>query len=349
MLFGYIKLAFLYLLVCNYEIQTYKIHISQLQQRMDIKSKNYEKIFSSNTLYPKYSIKTSELYGFSDYDDSKSSGLSFKVLGVLILGIFGLFGTDIIGSLSGVKNSLTEQSKPAVSELKNVSKDGSNRGALTRLTRKEINYKLAQVPIFYISSDNGQSIFIKDNIGKLFSDKNSAIEYMKSINDNNDNLKVDATTLDAVYYPLIVRQQKIGNFIEGVSGKLDINAAYELNGSLDQVAYASSQWQSVHPHDFPLFRMPGLAFNKPEGLEIPLFLRKEDALSSYERLVDSQAEAALDLLKANNKNVDKSIIPEVQITSLQDMVSLFSSGGFEGRAIEFYPSIESINNAKELF
>ena len=40
--------------------------------------------------------------------------------------------------------------------------------------------------------------------------------------------------------------------------------------------------------------------------------------------------------------------PEVQVTSLLDVLSLFSVGGFEGRALEFYPSLSALEDSDQL-
>ena len=46
-------------------------------------------------------------------------------------------------------------------------------GAMTRLTRREISNKLAQVPVFYAVGTNG-GIFTDQNVGLIFFDKTDA-------------------------------------------------------------------------------------------------------------------------------------------------------------------------------
>jgi hypothetical protein len=95
-----------------------------------------------------------------------------------------------------------------------------------------------------------------------------------------------------------------------------------------------------------------------------LFLNKEDALNSYQRLLDSkqsnsnadsrstsndkQQQQSLSLSSSSSSIVQANEVI-VQVTSLYDMIDLFSSGGFEGRAIEFYPSVDAINYARERY
>ena len=334
------------------------------------------------------------LYGFSDYDESKSSSISFKIIGILLLGIVGLFGSDIFGSLNTIKTNLIEQSKPSsISDLKGDT--STNRGSLTRLTRKEINLKLSQIPVFYISIDEGKSIYLSYNgnsnnnndvnnneantnyIGTFFIDKINADEYI--LKNNIQNSKIYVTTIDKIYYPLLIKKQKIisnNSFMDSVVSNSNPSAKYQLEGSLNQLLYTSKEWQlkhnnnnddnDNHNHDIPLFRIPGLAFQKEnEGIVIPLFLKKEDALNSYQRLLDSkQSNSNTDSSKSSSSSFNdeqqkslslsssSSLVQAneviVQVTSLYDMIDLFSSGGFEGRAIEFYPSVDAINYAREL-
>jgi hypothetical protein len=115
-------------------------------------------------------VQETRLFGFEDYED-KEKGASLKVVVVALLGVFGLFGSDIIGGFSGLGKSITQQNKPAaVQELKKTSGDGSSRGALTRLTRKEINYKLRAVPLFVAIPNEGGGIFTVDGVGRLFTE-----------------------------------------------------------------------------------------------------------------------------------------------------------------------------------
>lgn len=352
----------------------------------DIESNHIIKRGSSSSSYQ------TRLYGFSDYDESKSSSISFKIIGILILGIVGLFGSDIFGSLNTIKTNLMEQSRPSsIPDLKGGTT--TNRGSLTRLTRKEINLKLSQIPVFYISVDEGKSIYLNYNdnsnnndvnsnevnnnyIGTFFIDKINADEYILKYNIQNS--KIYVTTIDKIYYPLLIKKQKIisnNSFMDSVVSNSNPSAKYQLEGSMSQLLYTSKEWQlkhnnnndgnDNHNHDIPLFRIPGLAFQKEnEGIVIPLFLKKEDALNSYQRLLDSkQSNSKTDSSRSSSSSFNdqqqqslslssSSLVQAneviVQVTSLYDMIDLFSSGGFEGRAIEFYPSVDAINYAREL-
>jgi hypothetical protein len=98
-----------------------------------------------------------------------------------------------------------------------------------------------------------------------------------------------------VYYPLIVKKQKVGKFVEGVAGRSDVTATYLLQPAESEVQQTPAEWKLQHAPSssssssnsdaVPLFRVKLLAFERDSGLEIPLFLRKEDALNSYGRCV----------------------------------------------------------------
>lgn len=174
----------------------------------------------------------------------------------------------------------------------------------------------------------------------MFTEKEDADAFVAN-QSNRISLKVSAATLDEVYFPLIEKKAKLGTFIEGVAGKSDPSATYRLTASKLQVDQTTDDWKRTHEFDVPLFRVPKLAFSKENGLEVPLFLKREDALDAFNKLkesrnVDTAAKTAL--------NEDE----EIQVTSLVDLVQLFSGGGFQLRAVEFYPSIPAIEQARAL-
>jgi len=154
-----------------------------------------------------------------------------------------------------------------------------------------------------------------------------------------EGLTVVATTMDEVYYPLIAKKQKMGAFVQGIAGKSDQTARYLLTGSEGEIKRTPADWQASHSDDFPLFRVQNLAFTREEGLEIPLFIRQDDALSAYKRLKEQKGTVPG---KLNSEG------PEVQVTSMLDLIGLFSQGGFESRALEIYPSMDAITAAKDI-
>jgi hypothetical protein len=285
---------------------------------------------------------SSALAAYGDSDD-QGGGLSLKVLGILGVGIVGVFGTGLFSDLGGaIKRVEVESRTASTSTLKN----SEVRGSMTRLTRREINDKLRQVPIFFVQDQGTGGIYIVDGIGKIFTDKADADELARG----KAGVKVSATTADDIFYTLIERKIKLGSFVEGVAGKCDTSAQYLLVPSAKELSQTSPEWQSSHHDDIPLFRVANLAFEKEGGLEIPLFLNREDALSSYGRLQDVKKSRTTNSGSSSSASDTSSSLapPTVQETSLRDLVQLFSSGGFEGRALEIYPSMESIESARSL-
>ena len=269
---------------------------------------------------------------YGSYEDS-GRGPSLKLIISGIILTFGIFGFGFLTPITNMMKQFSAEQQGKVSnvELKKSASE-PNRGALTSLTKREINEKLAQVPIFFAIGNDG-AIYTSDGVGLFFINKNDADEYAKK-----NNLKVSATSLDNVYYTLIVKKTKIASYINDVAKNADFSATYKLVPSKDELAFTTAEWKESHPDDIPLFRIPKLAFSKEEGLELPLFTRQEDCLSAYSRLQESQ--------KKDSEVSDAT--PTVQVLSLIDLVNRFSVGGFEGRAFEIYPDMDAIEQARAL-
>ena len=96
---------------------------------------------------------------------------------VAALGIVGLFGSDFLGNVNRIGDAVVKQARSAPtsttasasrSDLKTTD---STRGAMTRLTRKEINLKLQQIPVFFATEENAEtSILVQDGIGRFCND-----------------------------------------------------------------------------------------------------------------------------------------------------------------------------------
>ena len=291
---------------------------------------------------------TSALRVSDNYGDDDKKGLSLKVLVIGFIGVVGLYGTDVFSTLNQAattaKTFSSEQSQKSKPGGVKILKEGNeNRGAMTRLTRREINEKLQQVPVFFATSKGSdKGIYVEGGTGLIFTSKEEADAYVLG----KEDLVVSATSLDDVFYTLIQKKTKMGKFVDGTAGKSDPKAEYKIRPSSAEVALTSEAWRTGHgENDVPLFRVANLAFSKKEGLEIPLFFRREDAMTAYDRLQESKKEQAA---SSNGLTTIEDKPAEVQVTSLLDLVTLFSSGGFEGRALEMYPSMESMEQASSL-
>ena len=70
-----------------------------------------------------------------------------------------------LGFLNTFQDILQDSKAPVIKNDAGV----PNRGAKTRLTRREINNKLAQVPVFYL--EKGGRVFVENNTGYFFTEK----------------------------------------------------------------------------------------------------------------------------------------------------------------------------------
>ena len=98
-------------------------------------------------------LKQVTLSSSLDDDDAPAFPLKSLLIGVLILGVVG---TGFIDQIQKSIRDSTNSQQTKRKELKNKSVEG-DRGALTKLTRREINLKLAQVPVFYTADCPGES------------------------------------------------------------------------------------------------------------------------------------------------------------------------------------------------
>lgn len=268
----------------------------------------------------------------SSFDDKPA--LSLKVVGIGLVGIVGIFGVSLLSLEGTLKEVVKKEQAPASAKLKSsVDGEKSSRGAMTRLTRRELNTKLAQVPIFIVLDNTNGGILIKDGIGYIFLTKEDADIYSKQ----SPGSTVTATSLDEIYLSLVAKKVK-PNVVGGIVAKSDFTAQYKFIPPKSSLSDVNSEWKSTHSeNDVPLFRVQSMAFEDPQGLILPLFVNKADAVSSYERLQASKADKSADLKD-----------PVIQTTSLLDIIDLFNTGGFESRALEIFPDMLSIETAKAM-
>jgi hypothetical protein len=267
------------------------------------------------------------------YEDEGRPALSFKAVGIFVVGIVGVFGVSFMSTSSSLFKDIAIE-KSGGSKLKASSEEG-NRGSKTKLTRREVNAKLSQLPIFYVSNDSG-GVFTSDSTGKIFENKEDAEKYLKQMSGRGaSGLKVKSASFDEVYYPLIAKTAKPSVY-EGPARTSDPTANYQLVGNEKEVQNTNIEWRTSHNADFPLYRVPKVAFQKEDGLELPLFERKDDALLAYKRLQESKGES-------------DTVPAEIQTTSVLDIIQkIWGSGGSESRALEIYPSVQNLEDFKSL-
>lgn len=268
------------------------------------------------------------------------AGISFKSLGVLVVGALGLFGTGFMSTLQGIgKDVAFEQKAAALGVSNKVKSSEASRGSKTRLSRKEINGKLAQIPLFYISNGLG-GVFTEEGSGKFFETKTDAETYAKSLGGNR---KIEAATMDEIYFSLMKKKAKLS-----VSGRIAANsdpeAVYSLVATPAEVERAGKDFIEKHPSgDIPLYRVPTMAFERENGLELPLFTERGSAKAAYTKL-----QADRGTRKESPSSSRERDGEEFQVTSVLDVIELWRTGGAESRALEVYPSMAEIDNYKSM-
>ena len=90
-----------------------------------------------------------------------------------------------------------------------------------------------------------------------------------------------------------------------------------------------------------------MAFEKENGLELPLFTERDSAKAAYERLKEDRA-AKQPATGAPAAEAKVLAPDEFQTLSVLDVIELWNTGGSESRALELYPSMIEIDNYKAM-
>lgn len=252
-------------------------------ERMPYSKENHDAPFLENLAFASRSCN----FKLSMVNDEGSEGTGTGVIAGILLLIFvagsvlplmGTFGMK--GEMSIADSVVTRQDAPG--KLQNFeSKQYS-------LSRSAIQEKLNAVPVFYIvSTANDGSITMGTDIYMSFDDANIASAGISSSS-------VKGTTLDQVMYPLVLKRGRMrmapppveveraeSSIIE--LGKADA-PAYRLIPSKVSVKEAKEFNLELSNSDIPLFVADRLAFGSPKGPQLPLFLDKNDCITSYRRL-----------------------------------------------------------------
>ena len=131
----------------------------------------------------------------NNYGDDDNKGLSLKVLVIGFVGIVGLYGTDVFSTFNQAATTVKtfstgQQQQGKAGQMTNLKEGSENRGAMTRLTRREINEKLQQVPVFFATpKSSNKAIFVEGGTGLIFTTKEEADNYIVG----KPDLEVSAT------------------------------------------------------------------------------------------------------------------------------------------------------------
>jgi len=195
-----------------------------------------------------------------------------------VLPLAGTFGMK--GDMSIADSVVTRQDAPG--KLQNFETKQYS------LSRSAIQEKLNSVPVFYIATaGNDGSTTMGTDIYLSFEDANAAAAGISSSS-------VKGTTLDQVMYPLVLKRGRMRMApppaeVERAEGKIlnsDKSDArdYRLVPSKLSVQQAKEFDLTLSSSDIPLFVADRLAFGSPKGPQLPLFLDKDDCITSYQRL-----------------------------------------------------------------
>ena len=197
------------------------------------------------------------------------------------------------------------------------------------LSKAKIQEKLSNVPVFYLVTDGKMN-------QKIYFSFNEAEEAAKGI-----SADVKVTTLDQVMYPMILKQGKIKTVSATPAEiKKAIDTVSEVQFTLIPSASANKDAKETNTelvqNDVPLFVVDRLAFASNSGPQVPLFLEKNDAILSYNRLRES----------GGNKLPADAV---VRTTSLLDVLDSMERGTRQGTSqLAFYGSANDVLKADEM-
>lgn len=199
-----------------------------------------------------------------------------------------------------------------------------------KLSKARIQEKLSNLPVFYLSNDGK----VNERIYFSFTEADAASKDLGAT--------VKVTTLDQILYQLILKQGKIKSSSTPSDIKQAIEtsseAAYSLVPSAAALKDAQDTGTTLKENDIPLFVVERLAFagNGNEGPQIPLFLEKADAITSYKRLRES----------GGNKLPEE---PVIRTTSLMDVLDSMERGTRPGVSqLTFYGNAGDVLTADEM-
>jgi hypothetical protein len=203
-----------------------------------------------------------------------------------------------------------------------------------RLSRSAIQEKLNAVPIFYLTNDDGS---MKTDLFTSYDDAREAA----------GSGAVKATTMDQVTYPLLLRRGRMRMApppfeVQQAEDALEREGAvvkqFKLIPSKQAMRDAAELNMDVDANDIPLFVADRLAFQGSKGPQVPLFLEKADAITSYNRLRES-----------SGASTRLSEVPTIRSTTLLDELRSMEKGTRPGVSqLAFYATADDLLRADAL-
>ncbi|CAM9234041.1 unnamed protein product [Choristocarpus tenellus] len=265
---------------------------------------------------------------------AQEEGTSFKNIAVASVLLVATFGASVLPFLSA-----GPETGSASKTVRVVQEDGTEiiKGSLTAMSRAEIQKKLSQLPVFFLRESNG-AVHLKNGEGLFFMSPEDAKAKLAALT-NSENIRVAATTLDDVFFPLVLKKganaKPVGAETSGIS---DTSAKYHLVARSEQLEKASKLQETlveIQKDDVPVWIADTLAFQGVGRIKIPLFTNYSDLETSWERLKASGSKSAA--------------APRVQVTTIAEVVRKMEKGGGDNRMLEFFADMEAIDQAEKLF
>lgn len=212
-------------------------------------------------------------------DDNNQGGTGVSLVAAVLFFIFvagsvlPFAGTyNMKGQMSIADSVTTKQDAPG--KLQNAERKEF------ALSRSAIQEKLNSVPVFYIATQGSMGT-------------NIYMSYEDAVAASGPSSSVKGTTLDQVMYPLVLKRGRMRMApppaeVEKAEAKImeakAESPAYRLIPSKASVKQAKEYGMELSSSDIPLFVADRLAFGGSKGPQLPLFLDKDDCVSSYNRL-----------------------------------------------------------------
>lgn len=259
---------------------------------------------------------------------------------VIIVGIIAVFIVTGVGPLFDTPGANDLNLGDSVASRQDSGKVVNYQSDFDKLSRSKIQEKLNRVPVFYLVEGNNEASIASGNIFLSYADATEAAA--------SASLKVKATTLDQVMYPLIFKRGRmrmappppaIQKAEDALTQATDDGPTTALSFKLvpSQAALKDAKEENLNlgDGDIPLFVAERLAFAGSDGPQVPLFLEKTDCITSYNRLRES-----------NNRLAET---PNLRTTTLKDILFSMEKGTRPAVSqLQFYATAEDLIRASEM-
>lgn len=237
-----------------------------------------------DNLLQKSSKQTSLSMVRGDNEGPGATGVSI-IAGILLFvfvagSLLPLAGTLDLKSAPIADSAVTRQDAPG--KYQNVQSQQFS------LSRSAIQEKLNAVPVFYVATIGA------DGSASMSTDLYMSYDDASAVSAGIPSSTVKGTTLDQVMYPLVLKRGRMKMApppieVEQAEAKImeigrSESPAYRLVPSKTSMAQAKELGLELSDSDIPLFLADRLAFASTKGAQLPLFLDKDDCITSYNRL-----------------------------------------------------------------